>query len=366
MKAGPSLKKVVRQGTRKNEFDSLFYIRDDIRRQYILDRYLKRLPKSGKLNTAQNRRIEYEMEVGAESKKHDDEDLEEAYQRGWIDQEDIAKYYKLIKSQDLPPSLLPREKIIMTSSRKSIKNKTPKKISSHLSKRKKIDVENKKEFDEFFDKLMKKEKNKNSNIKLVQKGFSDMSIKKNAKSVLKSIKNSQAKVKTAEEKKNLKILEELGEIKGKTKPMWRRALDAENYKNEKYINNSKRTDERFSRGRIQQGMTKDDMKKLEKTLKMLSLKTPLQRNIAETKEKDKRRRGTIFLGDGEVPIILKRKRSSDSTVSKISAGSRRGSATSSKISAGSRRGSATSSKISSYGGSRRSSASSSKSPVFEG
>jgi hypothetical protein len=358
MKAESSVKKVVRVGSRKNEFDSLFYTRDDIRRQYVLDRYLKRLPKNGKLNTAQSRRTEYEIEVGAISKKHDDEDLEEAYQRGWIDQEDIAKYYKPIKSQDMPPSLLPREKIIMSSSRKSVVQKISKKGLNQPSKRTKLNLDNKADFDKFFDSLAKKEKIKKSNVKLVNKGFSDLQVKqKKVNSLLKTIKNSQIKAKDMEERKNFKILEELGGIKGKVKPMWRRALDAENYKNETYTSNAKKTDERFARGRLQQGMTKDDMKKLEKTLKMLSLKTPLQRNIAELKEKEKARRGTILLGD--TPINLKRRRSSGSSV-KSSKKSSAGSSTRS------RRGSSTSSKISSYGGSRRSSLSSSKSPVFEG
>jgi hypothetical protein len=350
-KGESSITKVSRNGMRQKEFDSLFYMRDALRRQYILDRYLKRLPKGGvKLNTA----FQARTEIGTD--KGDDEDLTEAYQRGWIDFQDILKYYTPSSEGVVPPSLLKRQDIIMTNLiRKSSLPKTRTSLKKP-SKEKKVNMDDKKEFDAYFDSLEKKEKGKRSTKTteiLLNKGFSNMSVNDTkirnkfkklktdlSKSKQENIKLSEIKPDPKETDKQAKKRKEKEEKDKKQRekekamkfPMWKKAQDAENYKNEKYNKVQDSRNKLFLRGRLTQGLTnKEKIKSIEDDLKLLGL-TSLKRNISELKTREDKRRSTIFLGN----LSLKRKASSGSRKSSISS-SKKSSVSSRRGSTGSRR-----------------------------
>lgn len=328
-KGESSIVKVSRNGMRQKEFDSLFYMRDALRRQYILDRYLKRLPKAGvKLNTA----FQSRTEIGTD--KGDDEDLLEAYQREWIGYEDILKYYTPSAKGVVPPNLLKRQDIIMANLiRKSSLPKSTSVKSSPEYKKRKVNLEDKKEFEAFFDSLQKKEKGSRSTKTddiLLNKGFSKMSV--NDTKLRNKFKMMMQQVKTV----NKKIKKDTEEPKSVSRniPMWKKAQDAENYKNENYNKLQEKRDKIFSRGRLTQGLTNEEkIKSIEKNLELLGL-TGLKRNILELKTKEDKRRSTIFTGEQS----LKRKastgsrRSSIGSSKKSSVGSRRGSLGSKKSS----------------------------------
>lgn len=298
-----SITSVSRSGKRLKEFDSLFYMRDGIRRQYILDRYLKRLPKGDvKLNTAFQTRIEIGTDNG------DDEDLQEAHQRGWIDYQDILKYYKPSSEGVMPPNLLKRQDIIMKNLvKKTSLPKTPKVVKkTSLPKKKEINFENKKEFDEFFEKFEKKEKVRNTKTDetLLEKGFSKMKLSnEKKKNILSSLRKQTDRLK----KSNIKLTSEPGVVSKKI-PMWKKEQIAENYKNERYKKAEEKRDAYFSRGRITQGLTqKEQLKKVEEDLELLGL-SGLKRNIMELKTREDKKRPSIFLGERP----LKRKASTGS------------------------------------------------------
>lgn len=323
-----SITKITRTGKRQKEFDSLFYMRDSIRRQYILDRYLKRLPKGDvKLNTAFQTRAEIGTDTG------DDEDLREAYQRGWIGYEDILKYYKPNSKGDFPPNLLKRQDIIMKNLiEKTVENKTlPSSKSPSSYKKRKINLEDKKEFEAFFKSLEKIEKVRSTKTDdiLLSKGFSKLSVnnkkEKNKFDVMKKQRYNLKKIIS-------KTLEDPKSIVSKKIPMWKKEQNAENYKNEKYKKSEEKKDKYFSRGRLPQNLTeKEKLKNIEEDLKFLGL-VGLKRNILELKTKENKRRPTIFLGK----TTLKRKASNGSRKSSVTS-SRKSSNAGSRGSVGSSR-----------------------------
>lgn len=312
-----SISKVSRSGKRQKEFDSLFYMRDSLRRQYILDRYLKRLPKGDvKLNTAFQTRVEIGTDAG------DDEDLKEAYQRGWIGYQDILKYYKPNSEGVFPPNLLKRQDIIMKDLvKKTIlpKSTTPSDKKTSEYKKRKINLEDKKEFEEFFKKLEKTRSTKTNDI-LLPKGFAKLSLKKNNKeekrlTVLKKqlIKSKGENIALSEvdrlasietkkqiqkrEKKQEKDKKEREAKKAMKFPMWKKEQNAENYKNERYKKEEEKRDSYFLRGRPTQGLTKKEKLKLfEEEFKLFGLSS-LKRNIAELKKREDARRPVIFLDE---------------------------------------------------------------------
>lgn len=312
-----SITSALRTGKRLKEFDSLFYMRDSIRRQYILDRYLKRLPKGDvKLNTAFQTRIEIGTDNG------DDEDLREAYQRGWIDYQDILKYYKPSTEGVFPPNLLKRQDIIMGNlvKKTSLPKSTGIKLTQSLQERKKTNFDDIKEFEAFFESLEKKEKGRNtkSDLILLSKGFSKLAVgDKKEKNRFISMKKQLSNVK----KTNIKLTNEPKKVVSKKIPMWKKEQIAENYKNERYKKAEEKRDAYFSRGRLSQGLSKEEkLKKVEEDLKFLGL-SGLKRNILELKSREDKKRPAIFLGE-QPNKSLKRKASvSSSGSSRKSSGS---------------------------------------------
>lgn len=170
-----SIFKVERSGNRKREFDSMKYMSIDQRTQYILDRFLKRIPTENgvTLNSAMKRRQQHYIEVGAIADAEDDEDLKEAVQRGWISKFDVVKYYTL-KSGKEPKPLLPGAEQIVYSN-EEVKPKATKQTSTKTQEVNR-GIKDEKSLAEFFDKLEKDEKKSKTTTNILEQGFVDLSL----------------------------------------------------------------------------------------------------------------------------------------------------------------------------------------------
>jgi hypothetical protein len=172
-----SIVKVERSGNRKREFDSMKYMSIDQRTQYILDRFLKRIPTENgvTLNSAMKRRQQHYIEVGAIADSQDDEDLKEAVQRGWISKFDVVKYYTLRNGRE-PKPLLPGAEQIVYSNEEVKPKVTYTSTSKTQTQEVNRGIKDEKSLAEFFDKLEKDEKKSKTASNILEQGFVDLSL----------------------------------------------------------------------------------------------------------------------------------------------------------------------------------------------
>jgi hypothetical protein len=253
----------------KEDFEKLQGMISSVRIQYILDKYLKKikLPRYRGLDI-------------------NEEDFKEILNRGYFTSGDLAQYYTIRKGK-IPTALnqdferlvyshkgkAPAVKKRKTSSAKEIPvRRTKSNIVTSISP---PDFDNKKDVDRYFEELTKYEEKDLKKISkdLIAQGFAQP-------------KNSDKKRILSQMKKNIsneisrivKDSEKEFKTEKRTVPMYARALDAENYDNEKYLKNK---DKFFKRG-VEMGKTRDEkMKALTEGLKTMNMKQNKQKPVTK-------------------------------------------------------------------------------------
>jgi hypothetical protein len=174
-----TIKNIPRTGQRKKEFESLFYMGMESRVQYLLDRFLKRLPTGPgvRLNSAMQKRQQHFLQVGGIADEEDEEDLKEAVQRGWISKFDLVNYYTIRNGNEPKPLIRSAEDIVYGTNEVIPKAKSPVKISPRQPRTFGGSIVDEESLKKFFDNLEIAEGKKQSRTakNIMDQGFADLS-----------------------------------------------------------------------------------------------------------------------------------------------------------------------------------------------
>lgn len=338
---------IQRQGKRKKDWETMLGLLTNLRDQYIIDRYLKKdenKPEKYKKNTIfKTIQKTFQKPEGMTSEKYKKElkkslknyledelqDFKEIVELKLFGKDNLAKYYAI--RGDKAPTELDQdfEKILYKNSEKPSKKQISKPSSSKVSykpiaKKSKVNLENKEEMKKYFDKLEKKESKiskSQKNNELVELGYllNDLSLER--KDVLSKMTKLYDNYKNQLEKSKQK--EEI--VSKREIPMWKKEMDAKNYKNEIYKRNEALKDARYKNKYNIYSLEKDmsNIVISPKRKRSKNLENLKQRLAAIKKEEDEmKKRKMIKLID--IPTVTrspkfkqgkKRRRSSSSTAS---------------------------------------------------